>query len=561
VLALTVSVIGQLKTNGSRASAPNDELDRSPIFPYPGTAQRAHLAYRPIACGLPFSAPIFYGARDFAIGKLDHGILSKAWVGNPAPLEGGLTRYISTRGEAPTLGFCDVMLTGLARDGGLYVPESWPQLASETIAGFFGRPYWEVAVEVIRPFVGDEIPDADLGRMANEAYATFRHPAVVPLTQIDPHQFVLELFHGPTLAFKDVAMQLISRMMDYVLAQRAQRTTIVVATSGDTGGAAVDAFAGLDNVDLIVLFPHGRISDVQRRMMTTTGAGNVHALAVEGTFDDCQAIVKGLFNHHGFRDAVALSGVNSINWARIVAQVVYYFTSAVALGAPLRKVDFTVPTGNFGDIFAGFVAKRMGLPVRWLRIAANVNDILPRTLKTGIYEVREVHASASPSMDIQVSSNFERLLFEASRRDAALVRRLMASLKQSGRFVLPDAVLAAIREEFDAGRADETETSAAIRAAWREAGTLVDPHTAVALAVADRDTSDSSIPNIVLSTAHAAKFPDAVQAACGVRPELPVWLEGLMTRPEHIQVIKNDQVEVERFVKSVSRAAKQGVAG
>jgi threonine synthase len=240
------------------------------------------------------------------------------------------------------------MLTGLARDGGLYVPESWPQLAPETIAGFFGRPYWEVAVEVIRPFVGDEIPDADLGRMANEAYATFRHPAVVPLTQIDPHQFVLELFHGPTLAFKDVAMQLISRMMDHVLAQRAQRTTIVVATSGDTGGAAVDAFAGLDNVDLIVLFPHGRISDVQRRMMTTTGAGNVHALAVEGTFDDCQAIVKGLFNHHGFRDAVALSGVNSINWARIVAQVVYYFTSAVALGAPLRKVDFTVPTGNFG---------------------------------------------------------------------------------------------------------------------------------------------------------------------------------------------------------------------
>jgi threonine synthase len=271
--------------------------------------------------------------------------------------------------------------------------------------------------------------------------------------------------------------------------------------------------------------------------------------------------VKGLFNHHDFRDAVSLSGVNSINWARIVAQVVYYFTSAVALGAPLREVDFTVPTGNFGDIFAGLVAKRMGLPVRWLRIAANVNDILPRTLKTGIYEVREVHATASPSMDIQVSSNFERLLFEASRRDASVVRRLMGSLKQSGRFVLPDAVLADIREEFDAGRANETETSAAIRAAWREAGTLVDPHTAVALAVADRDTSDSRIPNIVLSTAHAAKFPDAVEAACGVRPELPAWLEGLMTRPEHIKVMKNDQAEVERFVKSVSRAAKQGVAG
>jgi threonine synthase len=476
-------------------------------------------------------------------------------------LEDVLTTYISTRGEAPILGFCDVMLTGLARDGGLYVPQIWPQLKPETIAGFFGRPYWEVAVEVIRPFVAGEISDADLGRMANEAYATFRHPAVVPLDQSGPNQFVLELFHGPTLAFKDVAMQLISRLMDHVLAQRAQRTTIVVATSGDTGGAAVDAFANLNNADLIVLFPHGRISDVQRRMMTTTAAANVHALAIEGNFDDCQAIVKGLFNHHGFRDAVSLSGVNSINWARIVAQVVYYFTSAVALGSPRRVVDFTVPTGNFGDIFAGYVAKRMGLPIRKLRIAANVNDILARTLKTGIYEVREVHATASPSMDIQVSSNFERLLFEASGRDAAVVRGLMASLNQSGRFVLPDGVLAAIREDFDAGRADENETNAAIRAAWREAGDLVDPHTAVALAVADRDASDMSVPNIVLSTAHAAKFPDAVEAACGVRPELPAWLEGLMTRPEQITIMKSDQVEIERFVLSVSRAAKQGVAG
>jgi threonine synthase len=453
------------------------------------------------------------------------------------------------------------MLTGLARDGGLYVPETWPQLSQEAIAGFFGRPYWEVAVDVIRPFVGGEIADADLGRMANEAYATFRHPAVVPLDQIGPHQFLLELFHGPTLAFKDVAMQLISRLMDHVLAKRAQRTTIVVATSGDTGGAAVEAFANLENVDLIVLFPRGRISEVQRRMMTTSGASNIHALALEGNFDDCQAIVKGLFNHHSFRDAVSLSGVNSINWARVVAQVVYYFTSAVALGAPSRRVDFTVPTGNFGDIFAGYVAKRMGLPIRMLRIAANVNDILVRTLKNGIYEVREVHATASPSMDIQISSNFERLLFEAGRRDAGGVRRLMDQLKQSGRFVLPGPMLAAIREEFDAGRADENETAAAIRAAWREAGDLVDPHTAVALAVADRDNSDSIVPNIVLSTAHAAKFPDAVEAACGVRPQLPAWLDGLMTKPEQVQIIKNDQVEVERFVKSVSRAAKQGVTG
>ena len=270
---------------------------------------------------------------------------------------------------------------------------------------------------------------------------------------------------------------------------------------------------------------------------------------------------EGLFNNHRFRDAVALSGVNSINWARVVAQVVYYFTSAVALGAPARQVDFTVPTGNFGDIFAGYVAKRMGLPIRWLRIAANVNDILPRTLKNGIYEVREVHATTSPSMDIQVSSNFERLLFEAGGRDAAAVRRLMEQLKQSGRFVLPGPMLAAIREEFDAGRADEDETSAAIRAAWREAGDLVDPHTAVALAVADRDDTVTGVPNIVLSTAHAAKFPDAVEAACGVRPQLPAWLDGLMSKAEHVKIIRNDQVEVEKFVASVSRAAKQGVAG
>jgi threonine synthase len=469
--------------------------------------------------------------------------------------------YLSTRGETPKLGFCDVMLSGLARDGGLYVPEVWPQLSPDAIADLSGRPYWEVAVEVIRPFVAGDISNAELGRMANEAYATFRHPAVVPLDQIGPNQFMLELFHGPTLAFKDVAMQLLSRLMDHVLAQRGQRTTIVVATSGDTGGAAVDAFAERDNVDLIALFPDGRISDVQRRMMTTWDAPNVHALAVKGTFDDCQAIVKGLFNNHRFRDEVSLSGVNSINWARIVAQVVYYFTSAVALGAPSRTVDFTVPTGNFGDIFAGYVAKKMGLPVRCLRIAANVNDILARTLKTGIYEVREVHATTSPSMDIQVSSNFERLLFEASGRDAAQVRALMASLQQSGRFVLPDSVLAEIRRDFDAGRTDETETAAAIRTAWREAGDLVDPHTAVALAIADRDTSDSRIPNVVLATAHAAKFPDAVEAACGVRPQLPAWLDGLMTRPERITVVNNDQAEIERFVLSVSRAAKQGVAG
>ncbi len=471
-----------------------------------------------------------------------------------------MTRYISTRGEAPALGFCDVMLTGLARDGGLYVPETWPQLSPEAVRGLFGRPYWEVAATVIKPFVAGDMSDADLARMCNEAYATFRHPAVAPVKQTAAHQFLLELFHGPTLAFKDVAMQLLSRMMDHVLTQRGARTTIIVATSGDTGGAAVDAFAGRDRVDLVVLYPHGRISEVQRRMMTTSGAANVHTLAVDGHFDDCQALVKAMFNHHAFRDDVSLSGVNSINWARIVAQVVYYFTAAVALGAPDRVVDFTVPTGNFGDIFAGYVAKRMGLPVGTLRVATNVNDILARTLKTGIYELRDVHATASPSMDIQVSSNFERLLFEASGRDAALVRALMASLAQSGRFVLSDELLAAIRADFDAGRADEAETAATIRAGWREAAELFDPHTAVALAVAERDAAVRTHPNVVLSTAHAAKFPDAVEEACGVRPSLPPWLDGLMSKTETVTTIANDQTAVEDFVRKASRAAKEGAA-
>lgn len=471
-----------------------------------------------------------------------------------------MTRYISTRGEAPELGFCDVMLTGLARDGGLYVPLDWPQLPAETIASFFGRPYWEVAVDVIRPFTGGEISDAELGRMANEAYATFRHPAVVPLRQMSPHQFVLELFHGPTLAFKDVAMQLISRLMDHVLASRGRRTTIVVATSGDTGGAAVEAFAGLENVDLIVLFPHGRISDVQRRMMTTPEDENIHAVSVEGTFDDCQAIVKGLFNHHAFRDRVRLSGVNSINWARIVAQVVYYFTAAVALGAPHRRVSFTVPTGNFGDIFAGYVASRMGLPIERLVIATNANDILARTLATGAYELREVVATASPSMDIQVSSNFERLLFDAYGRDASKVRALMGSLAQARRFEIAPPALADIRARFAADRADEDETASTIRTIRKEAGYLADPHTAVALAVAEKEAGDPRVPMIVLSTAHPAKFPDAVEAACGVRPDLPEWLADLPHRRERVSVLRADQVAIERLILAASRAAKEGVS-
>jgi len=469
-------------------------------------------------------------------------------------------RYVSTRGEAPPLGFMDVTLAGLARDGGLYVPETWPRLSPQTISGFAGRPYAEVAVEVIRPFVGDSIPEADLSRLAREAYGTFRHPAVAPLAQFGASTFLLELFHGPTLAFKDVAMQLLARLMDHALATRGERTTIVVATSGDTGGAAVEAFRGRERADLFVLFPRGRVSDVQRRMMTTANDNNVHALAVEGTFDDCQALVKGLFNHHAFRDRVRLSGVNSINWARIVAQVVYYFTAAATLGAPHRKVAFTVPTGNFGDVFAGYVAERMGLPVDRLVVATNVNDILARTLATGTYDLRDVVATSSPSMDIQVSSNFERLLFEATGRDAAQVRAYMASLAQSGRFSLSSQALSRIRALFNADRADEEETAATIRTTLRETSRLVDPHTAVGLAVAEKETRDPALPMIVLGTAHPAKFPDAVEVACGVRPALPDWLSDLPERPERATPMAVDQAAIEQFILAASRAAREGAA-
>jgi threonine synthase len=469
-------------------------------------------------------------------------------------------RYLSTRGEAPSLGFAEAMLAGLARDGGLYVPENWPRLDPATIAGFAGRPYAEVAVDVIWPFVGDAIAEPDLARMAREAYGTFRHPATVPLVQLGVSNFVLELFHGPTLAFKDLAMQLLARLMDHVLHARGERTTIVVATSGDTGGAAVEAFGGRNQVDLIVLFPYGRVSDVQRRMMTTSKQDNVHVVAIDGTFDDCQAIVKGLFNQHGFRDRVRLSGVNSINWARIVAQVVYYFTAAVTLGAPQRRVAFTVPTGNFGDVYAGFVAERMGLPIDRLVVATNVNDILTRTLATGAYEVRGVVPTTSPSMDIQVSSNFERLLFEAYGRDARAVCALMASLAQSRRFSISPRALSEIRTYFTADRAEEEETAATIRTVLRETGYLLDPHTAVAVAVAEKEIRDPTIPMVALGTAHPAKFPDAVEAACGVRPALPDWLADLAERPERVTLLPADQATVEHYILAACRAAREGAA-
>jgi threonine synthase len=469
-------------------------------------------------------------------------------------------RYVSTRGRAPALDFVGVMLAGLAGDGGLYVPEGWPTIDPEKTKGFAGRPYAEVAVQVIRPFAGGGVADADLARMAQEAYGTFRHPAVTPLIQLGPNLFVLELFHGPTLAFKDLAMQWVARLMDHALKARGERATIVVATSGDTGGAAVEAFRGSSQVDVVVLFPQGRISEVQRRMMTTVPDGNVHAVAVEGTFDDCQALVKAMFNHHAFRDRVRLSGVNSINWARIVAQAVYYFTAAVALGAPRRKVAFTVPTGNFGDVYAGYVAARMGLPVDRLVVATNVNDILARTFASGEYALRDVVATSSPSMDIQVSSNFERLLFEAYGRDAGKTAALMASLAQSRRFAISSAALAQMRTLFTADRADEQESAATMRAWMREAGYCADPHTAVALAVAEKEPRDQSVPMIVLSTAHPAKFPEAVAAACGVTPKLPEWLADLPSRPERITVLPAEQAAVEHFVSSASRAAREGAA-
>ncbi len=467
-------------------------------------------------------------------------------------------QYVSTRGESAALDFAEATLAGLAPDGGLYVPAAWPRFEPDRIAGLAGRPYAELAVNIIRPFAGDAISEHDLARMTREAYGGFRHPAVAPLVQFGVNDFVLELFHGPTLAFKDLAMQLLGRLMDHLLALRAERATIVVATSGDTGGAAVEAFRGRERADVFVLYPEGRISEVQRRMITTPRENNVHALAIEGTFDDCQAIVKSMFNHKSFRDRVRLSGVNSINWARIVAQVVYYFAAAVALGSPHRKVAFAVPTGNFGDVYAGYVALRMGLPIDRLVIATNVNDILTRTVATGFYDLREVVATSSPSMDIQVASNFERLLFEVYRRAGRPVAALMNALAQSRQFMLSAPALAEIRAVFSADRADEEETAATIRTTLRETGRFIDPHTAVGVAVAEKETRDPSVPMVVLATAHAAKFPQAVEAACGVRPPLPEWLADLGQRPERITALPADQMAVERHILSTSRAIHEG---
>lgn len=467
-------------------------------------------------------------------------------------------QYVSTRGEAPVLGFSDVLLAGLARDGGLYVPAEWPQFSAAEIRAMRGLSYPDLAVRLLTPFLGGEIASADFERIVREAYGTFRHRAVCPITQIGDNRFLLELFHGPTLAFKDVAMQLLGRLMDHVLNERGARATIVGATSGDTGGAAIEAFAGRERVDIFILFPYGRVSAVQQHQMTTSTASNVHALAVDGNFDDCQNLVKALFNDLGFRDRVSLSGVNSINWARIMAQIVYYFSSALSLGAPDRPVSFTVPTGNFGDIFAGYAAKKMGLPVERLVIATNDNDILARTLATGRYSMEGVVATSSPSMDIQISSNFERLLFEAYGRDPSAVRTAMAGLKQSGAFTVEEKALAAIRAEFDAGASPMAETAATIADTLRHSEYLLDPHTATGVRVAER-FADRDTPMVVLATAHPAKFPDAVAEASGMRPPLPAWLADLLDRPEKFARLPSEPKSVEEYIANRARAVRQGV--
>jgi len=455
-------------------------------------------------------------------------------------------RYVSTRGTAPKLSFEEAMLTGLARDGGLYVPQRLAERRPDEIAALPGMSYEEVAYWVMKPFVGESFSDAELREIIARAYAGFGHAARAPLVQLGPNHFLLELFHGPTLAFKDFAMQLIGQMFQVALARRGERITIVGATSGDTGSAAIEAFRGLDNVDVFILFPEGRVSDVQRRQMTTPTEANVHALAIDGTFDDAQARVKDMFNDHAFRDAVGLAAVNSINWARVLAQVVYYFTAAASLGGPLRPVNFTVPTGNFGDIFAGYVARKMGLPIEQLVIATNQNDILHRTLSTGSYTTAAVVPSLSPSMDIQVSSNFERVLFDAYGRDGGAVAEQMAELAAGG-FTISQGAIDYLREQFASGRASEEETLATIRQTWETTGEVVCPHTAVGVKVAHEHLGTT--PMVTLATAHPAKFPDAVKQACGQDARLPSRMADLFDRPERVTPVANDLAALQALIR------------
>ncbi len=456
-------------------------------------------------------------------------------------------KYVSTRGNAPELTFADAMLTGLARDGGLYIPAEIPQMSADDIRALQGLSYEETAFRVIQPFVGESFSDSELRGCIERAYAGFGHNARAPMVQLAPNHFLLELFHGPTLAFKDFAMQMIGQLFQVELSKRGERVTIVGATSGDTGSAAIEAFKGLDAVDVFILYPHGRVSEVQRRQMTTPPESNVHALAMDGHFDDCQARLKDMFNHFEFRDGVKLAGVNSINWARVLVQVVYYFTAAASLGAPDRKISFTVPTGNFGDIFAGFIAKQMGLPIDRLVVATNQNDILDRCLKTGAYEKGDVAPSISPSMDIQVSSNFERALYFAYDKDGAAVAQLMDELANGG-FSVSQGALQALREDFDSGRVSEDETLAFIKEANATMGELLCPHSAIAAKIGE-DNRDPATPMVSLATAHPAKFPDAVENASGIRPPLPNRMADLYERSERVTRVPNDLKALETLIQ------------
>ncbi len=464
-------------------------------------------------------------------------------------------RYISTRGKAPVLNFEEVVLTGLARDGGLYLPESWPQFSHEDIQSLAGMRYAEAAAFLLQPFLGDSIEAADFRAMTEKAYTAFSHEAVVPIRQMGANDFLMELYHGPTLAFKDVALQLLGLLYDHLLARQGKRVTIIGATSGDTGSAAIEACRGREAVDIFILHPKGRVSEVQRRQMTTVLDANVHNVAVEGDFDDCQAMVKAMFNDHDFRDSLAVSAVNSINWARVMAQIVYYFTTAVSLGGPARPVSFSVPSGNFGDIYAGYAASRMGLPVAQLIVATNRNDILSRFFNSGEYRKAGVDPTISPSMDIQVSSNFERYLADLYGRDGAAVSELMARLDSDGGFVIDRLRLN--DSLFAAGKCGEAETIETIRRTFEETGTLVDPHTAVGLFAGQNCRKDSHIPLVTLSTAHPAKFPDVVEKATGERPALPKHMSDLFAREERFAQLPNDIETVKSYIRERARILTQ----
>ncbi len=461
-------------------------------------------------------------------------------------------RYVSTRGTAPELGFSDVLLAGLATDGGLYVPNHWPKLTAPQVAGpaTVGRPrtYVDRAVEVMLPFVEPDLDEATLRRLCDQAYASFRHPAVTPLVQLDHQLWVQELFHGPTLAFKDVALQLVGAMFDHVLASRSERVTIVGATSGDTGSAAIDGVAGCEHVDIVILYPYGRTSDVQRRQMTTVDQPNVHAVAVEGTFDDCQDLVKAMFNDVPFRERNRLSAVNSINWARVMAQTVYYVIAAEALTGP---VTFSVPTGNFGNVLSGWIAREMGAPISDFVIASNTNDILTRFVNDGDMTTRDVVPTLSPSMDIQVSSNFERLLFEMNGRDGGLTAEQLGRFRVTGRLDIEgDQRSEYIEGSFRATSFDDDATIAEMRRTQATTGMVLDPHSATGVAAA-RQFARGDATIVSLATAHPSKFPDAVEAATGRRPELPAHLADLLERPERTQSVANDLDAVERLVEQL----------